>query len=330
MSQISIIMPVYNAENYLRRAVDSVLCQTFTDFELILVDDGSADNSFEICKEYENKDARVKAIHQENKWIAEARNTAIRNSSAPLLTFVDSDDCLCPDSIETLIKGIEGVDYCVSRKYHRTRKNDPIDGLRSDGTEVLLCASRREIGEHMLELIHYPIYFNGPRVFRRSILEKLGLWFETTMSEDEIFGLRYMLGIDSLRVVENSGYIYFYNPDSISNTHQFLADGEWVNRRFDFEKKLVRYFDIQDPEFMRYTMYGFATRIENALKKPYFPDTRLSRSERLKEWRILQKSEAIRACGPEHFERLNDKFFYYACRYGMAAVVDPFFSILAR
>lgn len=89
---ISVIVPVYNVEKYLSRCIDSVLMQTFTDFELLLVDDGSPDNSGMICDEYALKDVRVKVLHQENKGLSGARNAGIENSVGNYVVFIDSDD----------------------------------------------------------------------------------------------------------------------------------------------------------------------------------------------------------------------------------------------
>ena len=110
MPQISVIVPVYKVEPYLRRCVDSILAQTFTDFELILVDDGSPDNSGAICDEYAQKDARVHVIHQENGGLSAARNAGIdwvfAHSDSQWLTFVDSDDWVHPEYLERLYHAV--------------------------------------------------------------------------------------------------------------------------------------------------------------------------------------------------------------------------------
>ena len=103
MPQISVIVPVYKVEPYLRRCVDSILGQTFTDFELILVDDGSPDNCPAICDEYARKDTRVHVIHQENGGLSAARNAGIdwafANSDSQWLTSVDSDEWVHPEML---------------------------------------------------------------------------------------------------------------------------------------------------------------------------------------------------------------------------------------
>lgn len=89
---ISVIIPVYNAEKYLRRCIDSVLSQTFTDFELLLIDDGSKDKSGAICDEYAAKDSRVRVFHKENGGVSSARNMGLDNACGNYIAFVDADD----------------------------------------------------------------------------------------------------------------------------------------------------------------------------------------------------------------------------------------------
>ncbi len=118
MAKISVIVPVYNVEKYLSRCVDSVLNQTYTDFELLLVDDGSPDNCGKICDEYSKKDSRVFVIHQKNGGLSVARNTGINwfyeKGRSDYITFVDSDDWLHPEYLRILMNGITENDVKIS------------------------------------------------------------------------------------------------------------------------------------------------------------------------------------------------------------------------
>ncbi len=106
---ISIIVPVYNIEEYLPRCIESVLAQTYTNLELILVDDGSKDRSGEICDEYQKKDSRIQVIHKENGGSSSARNVGIRAARGQYLGFVDSDDYVEKTMYETMVRGIEST-----------------------------------------------------------------------------------------------------------------------------------------------------------------------------------------------------------------------------
>ena len=116
MPIINIIVPVYNTETYLRRCVDSILAQTFSDYELILVDDGSTDQSGVICDEYSQKDNRVRVIHQTNQGVSAARNIGVDCSIGEYLTFVDSDDWVAERFLEVFYTNLveAKVDICVS------------------------------------------------------------------------------------------------------------------------------------------------------------------------------------------------------------------------
>lgn len=104
---VSIIVPVYKVEKYLPLCLDSILSQTYKNLEVILVDDGSPDDCPKICEDYATKDTRVRVIHQENKGLASARNTGLRNMTGDFFYFVDSDDCIHPSLIEMAVKEAE-------------------------------------------------------------------------------------------------------------------------------------------------------------------------------------------------------------------------------
>ena len=104
---VSIIVPVYNAEQYLRRCVDSILNQEYTDFEVFLVNDGSTDSSGDICEEYGNKDTRVIVIQKENTGVSDSRNLALDRARGKYLQFLDSDDWITPDATRLFVRAAE-------------------------------------------------------------------------------------------------------------------------------------------------------------------------------------------------------------------------------
>lgn len=114
MPKISVIVPVYKVEKYIKKCVDSILSQTFTDFELFLVDDGSPDNCGKICDEYAEKDNRIIVIHKENGGLSDARNVAIDKANGDYLTFIDSDDYVSDNHLETLYNALIETDSDIS------------------------------------------------------------------------------------------------------------------------------------------------------------------------------------------------------------------------
>ncbi|MDR0422523.1 MAG: glycosyltransferase, partial [Proteiniphilum sp.] len=110
---ISVIVPVYNVEKYLRKCLESILAQTYTSFELLLVNDGSTDGSGQICDEYAQKDSRVQVFHQENKGVSRARNLGLERAKGKWVAFIDSDDWVDSTYLEHLLEGDEDVELRV-------------------------------------------------------------------------------------------------------------------------------------------------------------------------------------------------------------------------
>ena len=144
MAEVSIIVPVYQVEKYIRQCVDSILAQTFTDFELILVDDGSKDKSGQICDEYARMDARVKVIHKENGGAADTRNRGMDQAVGNYVMFVDSDDYIAPTMLECLYRNMlnENADIAACNYlyfYENDRQKDFATNVKSEvltGAEI--------------------------------------------------------------------------------------------------------------------------------------------------------------------------------------------------
>ena len=111
---ISVIVPVYNVENYLKRCLDSIINQTYQNIEIILIDDGSTDNSGNLCEDYKKIDNRIKVVHKTNGGLSDARNTGIKKAKGKYITFVDSDDYVEYDYVEYLYNLIKKYDTNIS------------------------------------------------------------------------------------------------------------------------------------------------------------------------------------------------------------------------
>lgn len=135
--KISVIVPVYNVEKYLSRCVNSILAQSFLDFELILIDDGSTDESGRICDEYAEKDSRIKVFHKKNGGLSSARNEGIEYARGSYISFVDSDDWVSPDYLEYLFLLIKKYDADVVSAAYALTCNTKIDFLSTEKIKVL-------------------------------------------------------------------------------------------------------------------------------------------------------------------------------------------------
>lgn len=186
--KISVIVPVYNSEDYLATCVESILSQTYEELEIILINDGSTDNSGTICDNFAKRDSRVKVFHQENKGVSNARNRGLDIASGEFITFVDSDDTLECDMYETLInlalKYKADVAHCGYRKMFFDGTSKAVLGtgvlLLQDGIEISKCILKGE-------------YFTGSlctKLYRRELFNDLRFQTNLKINEDLLINIQ--------------------------------------------------------------------------------------------------------------------------------------------
>ena len=152
METVSVIIPVYNVEKYLRKCIDSVINQTYKDLEILLVDDGSSDNCPAICDEYAEKDSRVKVLHKKNGGLSDARNAALGVMSGKYVTFVDSDDYISVDAIQTLYDALINNDADMS-----VGNMNSVDEYGNISSHFLLAEKEKTLsGEEIWSLLSPP------------------------------------------------------------------------------------------------------------------------------------------------------------------------------
>ena len=206
--KISVIVPVYNTEKYLRRCIDSILSQTFTDFELLLIDEGSKDSSGAICDDYAAKDKRVRVFHKENGGVSSARNLGLDNANGEWITFVDSDDWVYPCWLENYNILEYGVKYdMICQGFYATKSLSLDDATQTDfGINFEGCI------DEMLELMFkkYILGYVWCKAFRFDIIKKSFIRFYDTIKlcEDEVFILQYAQYCNKCMSVDQAGYVY--------------------------------------------------------------------------------------------------------------------------
>lgn len=196
LPKLSIIVPVYNVEKYLSKCIDSILNQTFKDFELILIDDGSSDGSGKICDKYANKDRRIAVIHQENTGVSAARNAGLDIAKGEYIGFIDSDDFIDKSMYEKLINAIEsfnvdmaicGYDYInESGKMERKFKNSSPKTLSKSETFSAMFDMPQTI---RLGLVN--------KLFKSNLINNLRLPVDYHSTEDGYFLINYLEYINS-------------------------------------------------------------------------------------------------------------------------------------
>lgn len=217
MPKVSVIVPVYNVEAYLRRCLDSLVAQTLSDIEIVCVNDGSPDGSAAILAEYAAKDSRVRVIDRENGGLSAARNTGIESASAPFLMFCDSDDWVEPDWCEALYAAVESgeADFAVARAFidgdcpakyrHALEKNQ----------KLRLAPGLHEVVPGEFNDVDHAVWI---RIFRRDVVERYGLRFpEGAICEDWPFTKSYLSVSRRFRLLDRKLYHYFQRSGSILN-----------------------------------------------------------------------------------------------------------------
>lgn len=236
MPCISVIVPVYQAEKLLPACVESVKKQTFSDWELLLVDDGCTDASPTLCDRYAAEDPRIRALHQpKNAGVSEARNRGLREAAGEYIAFLDADDAFEPQTLETMwrLREQTGADSVGCAHRNVTTAGD-------GGVELLLPAGVYD-RQGILDGIVYPLLgerlkapvFNGfiwRYLFSGEILRDKQIVFEGAYLEDELFLMEYFANARRLAVTETPLYRYLENPASA--THRYMPDYPQVFARF--------------------------------------------------------------------------------------------------
>lgn len=208
---ISVIVPVYNVESYLPRCIESILNQSFTNFELILVDDGSPDNCPMICDDYAKKDTRVTVIHQVNAGISAARNAGLEIASGEWIAFLDSDDWIHKDYLKILLSGVlKDTDIVICdcvMAYDNIESTDYNDVYFYD-------ASLEEINNK--QIVRTRVW---GRLYRKNIMSKLRFISGTEPAEDACFNELLYFDTMQLRITDAKLYYYYMRPDSAIHTH---------------------------------------------------------------------------------------------------------------
>ena len=242
MALISVIVPVYRAEAFLRTCTDSILSQTFSDFELLLIDDGSPDGSGALCDAIAREDDRVRVVHKQNGGVSSARNEGLQRAAGTYVFFVDSDDWIAPNTLEKLLAARKlwdadtagcGVRYVD--QFHKPGAAEPpvLPAGVYGREEIMTGIVDRLLGDRLSQgaVNGYVVRF----LFTRSLLE--GMAFRGAYLEDELFLMEYFCRAQKLVTVDAPLYFYYWNPDSA--THRYMPGYLDTFRAFLKEKEAV-------------------------------------------------------------------------------------------
>lgn len=257
---VSIIVPVYNAEKYLRRCVDSILNQEYRDFELFLADDGSTDTSGTICDEYAKQDDRVKVIHKENTGVSDSRNVCLDRAKGKYIQFLDSDDWITSDATRLFVRMAteHHCDMVIADFYRVVGERVSHKGdIEEDGV-----LTREEFAAHMMENpadFYYGVIWN--KLYRRDLIEKYHLRMDANISwcEDFMFNLEYIRHAEVFYALNTPVYYYVKTKGSL------VSQGASITKTVKMKLMVFEYYnnfykhvlDEEDYEKNRLQVYRF-------------------------------------------------------------------------
>lgn len=295
---VSIIVPIYNAEQYLRRCVDSILNQEYTDYELLLVNDGSTDASGDICEEYRDRDPRVIVIQKENTGVSDSRNRALDRARGKYLQFLDSDDWITPDATRLFVRAAEeyGCDMVISDFYRVVGERlSPKGDIEEEGV-----LTREEFAAHMMENpadFYYGVLWN--KLYRRDIVEEHKLRMDTDISwcEDFMFNLEYIRYAKVFYALHAPIYYYVKRKGSLAS--QGINISKTVKMKlnvFEYYNNFYKHvLEEEDYEKNRLQVYRFFI---DAAGDGTVPPSILPGSKKLGDERVFVNTEILQAEGP--------------------------------
>lgn len=242
--KISVIVPVYNVENLLPRCIDSILSQSFTDFELLLIDDGSPDNCGKICDEYAEKDSRVRVFHKPNGGVSSARNLGLDNAQGEWITFIDSDDYI-EQGFLAIPKELS-ADLLINN--YKVVFGDKISPICFESKDINNLQLTHFISKNLVKQV-----FRVPwaKFFRRSIIYKNKISFikGVKIGEDSLFMLEYLHYTQSIKFISLASYVYIKEPGIMKKYRLSVEQAIEVVELF-----IIRYnkLNVKSIDFLRF------------------------------------------------------------------------------
>lgn len=243
--KVSIIVPLYNSASVIKRCMLSVLNQTYTNLELVLVDDGSTDSSMEICLALQKSDDRVKIFQKKNGGASSARNYGIEKATGTWVTFLDSDDYLEPNFLTELMAFANSCPLLVGGF---KRFGDKVDEAVPEEQHIDIKKDLEDLWNKSVRKFIY--WFIWGKIYRTEVIKKYNLRFEERMffSEDLCFLLSYMACIDSFYVRRTAGYSHLYEKD---RARKYKMDFSTFERHISLQNKAFEKLETKHGHFYK-------------------------------------------------------------------------------
>lgn len=289
---ISIIIPIYNRENNLPQCIESILLQTYNDWELILVDDGSTDKSLEICKFYEKSDNRIRVIHKKNAGVSSARNAGLDSAKGKWIMFVDSDDFVSTNCLEELAKGKEYDLSFIGINRYNLDKN--IERKMFSFNKSIIDFSKKDCSKLFIQYDLLAIGYPWGKLFKKSIIDSNSIRFNEQLNihEDHLFYFDYLIHSKSAYLSDVQGYYYTYSSKIKTLTSVIPSYNSLLFASDQFMKRypvLFAHIKLNNNKYIQRitTEYGIDTR-RKAIYSMYFHN--ITKKERLS---ILKRESTV-------------------------------------
>lgn len=283
---ISVIIPVYGVEQWVARAIESVQRQTLSNFELILVDDGSPDKSGEICDSYAKEDKRIRVIHKENGGAASARNAAIAVARGEYLFFMDADDWCEPEMLERMHKRAEEgpFDLVIAGFYIDTYRSQDKFFREVKSLPSKTYASAREFREDAYRLFDRNLlYTPWNKLFRASYLRERDIVFPNVWWDDLPFNLAVLRDIERVALMEEPFYHFLRARSESENTKYRPGTFEKREEEDGWMRELYEHWGVSSPESMEFLARRHVERVVGCIETLTCKDCPLSVEERKAE-----------------------------------------------
>ena len=281
--QISIIVPVYKAEHCLHECINSILKQTFTDFELLLIDDGSPDNSGAVCDKYAQQDKRIKVFHTKNRGVSSARNLGLDKAGGQWITFCDSDDWIEKDWLESYINEINKRHYDIIFQGYicdspKTSKKYFTKNLPSEYTKTIFELEKKDL-----------FGWTWNKLFKAHIIQKNNLRFNNTLNinEDLLFTLQYCLHAHSILVLPIAKYHYIIHQESLMTRKYPYKELQNKNELIKEARQQLANKDQNNIEYNEWIYERYCGDMISCLKRLYLNRPLPILHERLKMLKLI-------------------------------------------
>ena len=263
---ITIIVPVYNVKEYLSKCLDSILCQTYKNIELILIDDGSTDGSEKICDDYAKKDNRVVVYHQTNFGVSVSRNKGLKLANGIYITFVDADDYISKDYIIDLKKNInDSIDIVISNA--KDVIDDKIVDYKTIKKDIILSSSKAK--EELFSGKKFSMVCWG-NLYKTELAKQISFDTKMKIAEDFDFLYKYFSLTNKVKIIKECNYYYLIREGSTINSG---FNDSWIRQMNYFEKLINENKDtdlkkIKSIRYVKETVNcSIRTKIRGTIKK---------------------------------------------------------------